>query len=396
MPDFSRICVFLFWLSACEILYAFVGYPLLLIAAACVTQVFSDTRYAISRGQRRQRGVIAAHPSVSLVFAAHDEAAIIVEKMRNCMALHYPGPLEFVVGCDACSDGTAALARATGLPNLTVYDYPDRSGKPVILNRIVPLAQGEIIVFSDANTMLDPDSIVHITRHFTDPAVGCVSGELHFTTRQGAVKSEGAYWRYEQLLKFFESRLNMLVGANGGVFAIRRELFDPLPRFAIIDDFLIAMQIRAAGYQVVYDPQAIAYEETAADARQEFQRRKRIGAGAFYALRYTWKLLLPTAGTVCFSYWSHKICRWLVPFALAFALVSAMFLSGRPFYRYAALVGLAAIAAASYGYSLEVRGRAAGIFSIPYYFLSMNLALMLGFFRFVAGSQTAVWRRTAR
>jgi cellulose synthase/poly-beta-1,6-N-acetylglucosamine synthase-like glycosyltransferase len=223
-----------------------------------------------------------------------------------------------------------------------------------------------------------------------------VSGELHFTTRDGAVKSEGAYWRYEQLLKFFESRLNMLVGANGGVFAIRRELFDPLPRFAIIDDFLIAMQIRSRGYKVVYDPQAIAYEETAGDARQEFQRRKRIGAGAYHALRYTWKMLLPSAGSVCLSYWSHKICRWLVPFALVFGLLSALFLSGHTFYRYAALVGLAAIAAASYGYSLEVRGRAAGIFSIPYYFLSMNLALMLGFFRFVAGSQTAVWRRTAR
>jgi cellulose synthase/poly-beta-1,6-N-acetylglucosamine synthase-like glycosyltransferase len=180
------------------------------------------------------------------------------------------------------------------------------------------------------------------------------------------------------------------------VFAIRRELFRPLPQFAIIDDFLIAMQIRAAGYRVVYDPQAVAYEETAADARQEFQRRKRIGAGAFYALRYTWKMLLPGAGTVCFSYWSHKICRWLVPFALAFALLTALLLSGHPFYRYAALGGLAAIAAASYGYSLEVRGRASGIFAIPYYFLSMNLALMLGFFRFVAGSQTAVWRRTAR
>jgi cellulose synthase/poly-beta-1,6-N-acetylglucosamine synthase-like glycosyltransferase len=188
----------------------------------------------------------------------------------------------------------------------------------------------------------------------------------------------------------------MMVGANGGVFAIRRELFSPLPQFAIIDDFLIAMQIRARGYKVVYDPQAIAWEETAADARQEFQRRQRIGAGAFHALRYTWKMLLPNAGSVFFSYWSHKICRWLAPFALAFALLCALLLSGHPFYRYAAVAGLASIGAASYGYSLEVRGRAAGIFAIPYYFLSMNLALMFGFFRFLAGSQTAVWRRTAR
>jgi cellulose synthase/poly-beta-1,6-N-acetylglucosamine synthase-like glycosyltransferase len=188
----------------------------------------------------------------------------------------------------------------------------------------------------------------------------------------------------------------MLVGANGGVFAIRRELYEPLPRFAIIDDFLIAMQIRAKGYRVVYDPQASAFEETAGDARQEFQRRQRIGAGAFHALRYTWRMLLPSAGSVCFSYWSHKICRWLAPFALFFALVAALLLAAHPFYRFAAIGGITAIAAASYGYSLEVRGRAAGVFAVPYYFLSMNLALMLGFFRFLAGTQTAVWRRTAR
>lgn len=277
-----------------------------------------------------------------------------------------------------------------------VHDFPGRTGKPMVLNRVVPQASGEIVVFSDANTMLDSDAIVHLARHFSDPRVGCVCGELRFTTVDGAVKSEGAYWRYEQLLKFFESRLNMMVGANGGVFAARRELFEPLPQFAIIDDFLIAMQIRSRGFRVLYDPQAVAYEETAADARQEFQRRQRIGAGAFHALRYTWRMLLPGAGSVFFSYWSHKICRWMAPFALVLGLLSAILLSGELFYRYAALLGLAAIAAASYGYSLEVRGRAAGIFAIPYYFLSMNLALMLGFFRFVSGSQTSIWRRTAR
>jgi len=368
-----------------------------LVCLACVKQVFSDAQYAISRGQRRNRPSASVDvPTVSLVFAAHNEAEIIEEKMRNCAELEYARPVETLIGCDACSDGTAALAAASKLVGVIVKDFTERSGKPMVLNRLVPEATGEIVVFSDANTMLDPEAIHHLARHFRDPRVGCVCGELRFTTHDGAVKSEGAYWRYEQVLKFFESRMNMLVGANGGVFAIRRNLYKPLPRFAIIDDFLIAMQIRSLGYKVVYDPQAIAYEETAGDARQEFQRRQRIGAGAFHALRYTWRMLLPTAGSVAFSYWSHKICRWLAPFALAFALAAALVLSSHPFYRFAAIAGLASIAAASYGYSLEVRGRAAGIFAVPYYFLSMNLALMLGFFRFLAGSQTAVWRRTAR
>jgi cellulose synthase/poly-beta-1,6-N-acetylglucosamine synthase-like glycosyltransferase len=278
-----------------------------------------------------------------------------------------------------------------------VEDYRVRAGKPGVLNQTIPTARHRIVVLSDANTMLDPEAVLHLARHFTDPKVGCVCGELRFTTREGAVKSEGAYWRYEQILKFFESRLNMMVGANGGVFAIRRDLFTPLPKFAIIDDFLIAMQIRGRGYKVVYDPQAVAYEETGADARQEFQRRIRIGAGAYHALRYTWKMLLPGAGGVFFSYWSHKVLRWLAPFALALGLLSALLLSARPFYLACALAGLATAGAAWHGYREERGGRRiGGIFAIPYYFLSMNLALMLGFFRFVSGAQTSIWRRTAR
>jgi cellulose synthase/poly-beta-1,6-N-acetylglucosamine synthase-like glycosyltransferase len=391
-----------FWLCTAEVLYTFAGYPVLLVLAACLHQISKDIRYAVGRGERRRPLGKTVLPSVSLVFAAHNEALVIAEKMRNCAAADYPADLlEVVVGCDNCEDGTAAIALASGLPNLRVEDYSVRQGKPGVLNRLVSTVAGDIVVLSDANTILDSGAIMELTRHFVDPTVGCVCGELRFLARDGAVRSEGVYWRYEQILKFYESRMNMLVGANGGVYAIRRELFAPLPQYAIIDDFLIAMQIRGRGYKVLYAPQAIAYEETGADARQEFERRIRIGAGAFHALRYTWKMLLPRAGPIAFSYWSHKVLRWLAPFALAISFVAAIFLaldpSHEPLYFAYALAFVAALTAAWFSYWQELRGaRVRSIFAVPYYFLAMNLALMLGFFRFVSGSQTAIWRRTAR
>jgi cellulose synthase/poly-beta-1,6-N-acetylglucosamine synthase-like glycosyltransferase len=395
---FHAVLRIAFWLAAAEVLYTFVGYPMVLLLLACVHQVSRDIHYAIGRRERRKPLDRNDLPSVSLVFAAHNEAAVIVEKMRNCAALDYPSQLiDVVVGCDNCTDGTTAMARASELPNLRVEDYPERQGKPGVLNRLVPTVRGDVVVLSDANTMLDAGAVLELARYFQDPKVGCVCGELRFIEKDGAVKSEGIYWRYEQILKFYESRLNMLVGANGGVYAIRRELFDALPQFAIIDDFLIAMQIRGRGYRVVYAPDAVAYEETGADARQEFERRIRIGAGAFHALRYTSKMLLPGAGSVAFSYWSHKVLRWLAPFAMAITFVSALALARQSFYFIYASACIAAMIAAWFSYSQEVRGfRVSTIFAVPYYFLAMNLALMLGFFRFVSGSQTAAWRRTAR
>jgi cellulose synthase/poly-beta-1,6-N-acetylglucosamine synthase-like glycosyltransferase len=392
------VCRIVFWLCAAEVFYAFVGYPFLLIALGCGYQFLRDVRYALRHHERRPSSDRQRLPSVSLIFAAHNEISVIDDKMRNCAALDYPRELlEIVVGCDACDDGTPAAALASGLRNLRVEDYRERSGKPKVLNRLIPTAKGEIVVLSDANTMLDRGAVASLARQFRNPNVGCVCGELRFITREGAVKAEGVYWRYEQILKFFESRLNMLVGANGGVFAIRRELFAALPDFAIIDDFLIAMQIRSRGYKVVYDTEAIAFEETSSDARQEFQRRLRIGAGAYHALRYTWRMLLPGAGSVCFSYWSHKVFRWLAPFALAGAFIAALPLVSHPFFLLCEIGALISVAAAWYAYSQELRGRAVGgLFTTPYYFLSMNLALMFGLFRFLGRSQTAVWRRTAR
>lgn len=385
----------LFWVGACFVLYAYVGYPILLLALASLRQLAADIAFAAGRRERRHR-LGPARFSVSLVFSAHNEAAVIAEKLRNTAALDYPpDQLEILIGCDGCTDETAALARSSGLPNCRVFEFEERSGKPAMLNRLVPEARGEIVVFCDANTMISPDAIACLVRHFSSPEVGCVCGELRLRSPEGTIRSEGLYWRYETFLKFLESRLNMLVGANGGLFAIRRELFRPLPQHAIIDDFLIAMQIRAAGKRVLYDPEAVA-SEAAAEPAQEFRRRVRIGAGNFYALRYTWRMLNPAAGLVALAYWSHKVFRWTVPFAVAASLFAAVMLAAHPFYA-ACLVAAAALAVlTACEHRLLRAGRSHRLLSIPYYFVSMNLALFLGLVRCLRGTQTVVWSPTAR
>src|SRR5262245_48292057 len=246
----------MFWISVALLLYTYGGYPIVLIALGCLQQLKSDLRFGLARRTRRARRDAAASPRVSLVFAAHNEAAVIEQKVRNCARLDYPaGSLEILVGCDGCTDATAALARAAALPNLAVYEFPERCGKPGVLNKLLPRTRGEIVVFCDANTELEPDAIRGLVRHFERPEIGCVCGELRLRSR-GKANGEHLYWRFETLLKFLESRLNMLVGANGALFAIRRALYQPVPADGVVDDFLIAMNVRAAGYRVVYDPEA--------------------------------------------------------------------------------------------------------------------------------------------
>ncbi len=387
----------MFWMSVGLLLYTYCGYPLILIVLGSLKQLKSDLRFGLARRTRRISRDPADSPRVSIVFAAHNEEAVIAQKMLNCAHLEYPAEsLEILVGCDGCTDATAARARFAAPPNASVYEFPERCGKPTVLNKLLPRARGEVVVFCDANTEFEPDAIHALVRHFTRPEIGCVCGELRLRSRSGQATGEQLYWRFETLLKFLESRLNMLVGANGALFAIRRSLFVTIPSDGIVEDFLIAMKVRAAGYRVVYEPEAIAWEDVAPNARQEFRRRVRIGAGNFHALRHTWRMLNPMAGAVALAFWSHKVCRWLVPLFLAAAQISAAMLTREPVYGAAAVLGGVLVLLALLGHHLDLRARYWAPASVPYYFLSMNLALLLGLVAFGRGTQSVVWTPTAR
>jgi cellulose synthase/poly-beta-1,6-N-acetylglucosamine synthase-like glycosyltransferase len=383
----------LFWVSSGWVFYTYLGYPVLLLLLASLWQVRTDLKFSLARSNRRGR-TQSGPPSVSFLLSAYNEEAVIAQKMENCAQIEYPRDrLEILVGCDGCSDNTAAIARAANAPNARVIEFSQRGGKPAVLNQLAAACTGQILVFTDANTMLQPDALMALTRQFSSPDVGCVCGELRLRSASGAA-AEGIYWRYEVFLKFLESRLNMLLGANGALFAIRRELFEPVPQFGVIDDFLIAMKVHERGYRIVYNPEAIGEEEFAPSVRHEFRRRVRIGAGNFYALRYTAKLLRPSAGMVALSYWSHKVFRWLSPVAMAVALISAATLAGEPFFAVCAISGILFGLLGCIGHYLELRKGNNALFSIPYYFLSMNLALFFGLTKCLRGRQSIVWSPT--
>jgi cellulose synthase/poly-beta-1,6-N-acetylglucosamine synthase-like glycosyltransferase len=333
---------------------------------------------------------------VSLVVAAHDEAGCIEEKLRNSLALDYPPDrLEVLIGSDGSTDGTDDLIRACSDPRVRLSAAP-RAGKTSVLNRCIPTARGELVLLSDANTRIEPGALKALVRHFEDPEVGAVCGRLQLYNPTRAEYEESAYWKYESWLKALEGAQGAVVGANGGLYAIRRELFTPLPPSTIVDDFVIAVRLLDQGYRVLYEPEALAAEETTEDYGREFGRRARIAAGNFQSLGLVPGLLSPLRGFPAFAFWSHKVLRWCAPALMLVALVANAVLLDRPAYRFtmAAQIGFYALAMlGSMPVGPSLLRRVAGV---AYYFVTMNLAIVVGFWRFLRSSQAAAWERTAR
>jgi len=399
----------LFWTSVFLICYTYILYPIGLFIMATALQIKRDIRYLLAKNERRRRDIKEDElPTVSIVVAAYNEEKVIEAKIHNMLALDYPrDKYEIIIGSDGSTDRTNEIVSAYQDRGIQLINYTDRGGKTNVLNRTIPRATGEIVVLSDANTMYAKDSLRKIVRYFRDPAVGCVCGELRFVSPEGKQESETAYWKYEVLLKFLESKLGTVLGANGAIYALRKELFEPIPSDTVIDDFLIGMNVKKKGYKVYYDAEAVAYEETANDVKAEFARRKRIGAGNFHALTKTLSLLNPLKGFVALAYLSHKVIRWFVPFFMLFAmganiaiLTKTAFLKGNHIWMLLLYGGTLAVQLLFYllalGGHLTRNRESSKLLRLPHYFLSMNIALFLGFFRFITKTQKVAWKRTER
>jgi len=274
----------LFWCAALFLVHTYFLYPVILFALDGVEQLLANLRF-MQRGRElapvRAQGAL---PRVSLIVAAYNEAACIAEKVKNSLALDYPADrFEVLIGSDGSTDGTNEIVRGVADRRVRLSTAP-RAGKTSVLNRCIPMATGDVVVLSDANTMIDPAAVQKLVRHFEDPEVGVVCG------KRGAV-----------------------MGANGGLYAIRRTLFTALPPSTIVDDFVIPLRILENGFKVVYEPEALAHEETTEDYGQEFGRRARIAAGNFQSLGMVPGLLSPAAGFRAFAFWSHKLLRWCAP-----------------------------------------------------------------------------------
>jgi cellulose synthase/poly-beta-1,6-N-acetylglucosamine synthase-like glycosyltransferase len=388
MPSPAEFAEVAFWVCTAAVAYAYVGYP---VAVWALARCFGRPLVAPATGY-------GDPPSVTLLIVAHNEAAEIGGRVENALAIDYPTDhLDILVASDGSTDATADIVAAFDDPRVRVIDFPERRGKAATLNDAIAHVSGSVVILSDANTYTAAGSARALARWFADPSVGVVCGRLVLTDPATGRNVDSLYWKYETFLKKCESRLGALLGANGGIYAIRRELLEPIPGDTIVDDFYIPLRAKLiTGCRIVYDRDAVACEETPAGIGSEFRRRSRIGAGGFQSIPRLAGLLHPRHGWVAFTFLSHKVLRWLGPFLLIGAVAANVALLGEPLYQACAAAQAAFYLSALLGAYLPARPRVFRFLRLGTMFTGMNGALLVGFVRWVRGSQRAAWIRTPR
>lgn len=369
--------------------YHYVGYPLLVRAMAA----------AFSRPPHKA----AITPPVSVVIAAHNEAAIIAEKIETTLSLDYPA-FEVIVSSDGSTDETVAIAERYAARGVRIIAVSARGGKGAALNRAVAQARNAIIVISDANAFPAPDALKQLVRPFSDHSVGCVSGRVSpapdGTRGPGNVaEGEGAYWRYEGFIKAAESAVASATGVVGSLLAIRREHYAPVPPDVINDDSHLMLAVMRKGLRVIYEPQAQCWRRSSRTAADEITRRRRLTAGRYQHLgrlgSWPWN-----APMTVFMLVSHKYLRLLMPFAmlLALALNTMVVAAGEaPLVLQATLAAqLSVYALAALGFGLASVGRRFPPASMAYFLVAGNIAMAWGLLSYVAGRQTARWSPVRR
>ena len=382
-----------FWLSLTLTVYTYFLYPLLLMLLSSFIKRL---------GKNRPLPPLLsddALPALTMVISAYNERASLPQKIANCKNLDYPpDKISFLIGSDGSTDGTARVLRRIDDPRFAAVISRIRRGKVRMLNHLMNKVASEIVVFSDANTLYAPEALRRLVRCFQDPRVGAVIGKLDlFTPNRSprACSTENLYWRYENRIKQMENTFGSVPAVNGGIFAIRRHLFGPLPENAVTEDQVLGMKIMAAGYRCVFAPDAHA-RESVSDWTGELRRRIRISAGNFQSLFLVPSILNPRLGWVCFAFISHKLLRWLVPFFLLAMLSSNLLLARQLFYGSTLLLQGLFYTLALLAALLPQLSAAVKIFALPKYFLTMNFAILVGLARALSRRQRVTWSRSHR
>jgi cellulose synthase/poly-beta-1,6-N-acetylglucosamine synthase-like glycosyltransferase len=392
-----RFAQFVMSLSLFLVVYTYILYPVVLFCIYCAAQIRRDWRYLTERQNRRTRS--SAHdqlPGVSLIIPAHNEEDCLPAKIHNVLQIDYPlEKLDVIFVSDGSTDRTNEILNTLKQPGIRNILLPQRMGKTNALNVAVSQSLHEILILSDASTIFAPDAIQKLVRHFSDSRVGVVCGALEFQRTSESVHTEGVYWNYEGMLRLMEGRLGATLTASGALYALRRAAFKPLPTRTVIEDFVIPMNARDAGYGVLYDPEATAVEFAASSVTGEFTRRVRIAVGSFRAL----KDLLTTRmdGLTYLALVSHKLLRWVLPFLLITLLVSnAIAIHKSLFYLLFFCGQILFYVWASFGYVFRDRMKQVPGALIAYFLLAMNVAFLIGFVRVLANRGEGTWQRVSQ
>jgi cellulose synthase/poly-beta-1,6-N-acetylglucosamine synthase-like glycosyltransferase len=375
--------IVIFWVAVVWIAYVYVGYPLILWLLGLVRKVAPDIR--------------ADHrPSVSVLIAAWNEERDIAWKLTETLGWDYPAErLEVLVASDGSEDRTDEIVRGMTVPRLTFVRMEQRGGKSAALNRLAQLARGEILFFTDANSHIESGALGRIARHFADPRVGCVTGEMHYRDeREESAVSEGTrvYWGYEALIKQLESRIGSVLVSVGSVFAIRAALFEPLhPEVA--NDLELPLRIGRTGRWLRYEPTVRSVERPAQTGREEFSRQRRIVAQGALAL---WRLRDQLTPLRAWQFFSRKVLRWLTAVPMVLLLVSTAAMVSRAPFGLLLVPQIAFWVLALVGYILARAGLRFGrLFSLPFYVVLVAFAGVMGVVDACAGRRFRVWETAA-
>lgn len=386
----------IFWVCLLLVAYTYFLYPVVLFFAYALAQLRRDCEYLRYRRSRRVPRVDDdASPSISMIIPACNEEAALPAKLLNLLEMDYPlEKMEVIFVSDGSTDGTNAILRRAYDEAVRTVFLPERGGKANALNLGVAQARHEFLIFSDASTLLAPDALKALVRHFADPRVGVVCGSLQFQASAESRQTEGFYWKYEGMLRLMEARLGATLTASGAIYAIRKECYRPLSPRTLLDDFVVPMSARKLHYRVVYDPEAVATDFAADSVDDEFLRRVRIATGSFRALRDL--VRVPLSGFTGLAFVSHKLLRWVVPFLLIGVLSSNLFLLGKSFYQVTLLAQLGFYLFAWAGYVFRHRVAVFRYALVGYFVVAMNLAFLVGFLRFLFGSKEVGWQPVHR
>ncbi|HEX5481599.1 MAG TPA: glycosyltransferase family 2 protein [Terriglobia bacterium] len=368
----------LFWCSVCFIGYTYAGYPCWL--------------YLRSRLRRRPVRKSEFFPAISVILAARNEEQFLPRKLENLRALDYPaGRLEIIIVSDGSTDSTGEILERAANACVRPLILQCHQGKASALNRAVETARGDVLVLTDARQLIAPGAIKELAANFADLEVGCVSGELMLGEQGGPESQQGVglYWKYEKLIRQWESASGAVVGATGALYAVRKELWVPLPAGTLLDDVYQPLHTAKQGRRVLFEPQARAWDDVVSSER-EFRRKVRTLTGNYQLLQLSpW--LLTSSNPLRFEFICHKIFRLLVPFALVGLFVSSLILPG-PFYRAALLLqvifyGLALVALWRPRFGIIAR-----LADVALAFLLMNTAAAVALVYFLTGKKR-VWVR---
>ena len=387
-----QFSILAFWMGVTIVLYTYLGYGLILLVLSKIKRPFALQQYQPD----------SELPAVTILIPSYNEAQLLEEKIKNTRELHYPSDkLHIAFVTDGSTDNSPEIIKKHD--DIQLFHSSERKGKIHAVNRVMKMISTPIIVFCDANTLLNSIAIKNIVRHYQAINVGGVAGEKRIfkkTADNASGAGEGLYWKYESFLKKKDSDINSVVGAAGELFSVRTSLYEEPAEDMIIEDFYMSMRIAARGYRFVYEPEAFATEAASASVKEEWKRKVRICAGAFQAMGKLLYLLNPFKyGLLSFQYLSHRVLRWtLAPVSLLVIFLSNLVLAFYGSAIYIAILSLQILfySVAYLGYLNQDKDISIKGFFVPYYFTVMNLAVYAGFTRFVKGKQSVIWEKAER